>query len=131
MYYIRKEETFVHLRSICYTSDAPLFVQIKEITQLRATQTVIFVFRAVMDGVKKYAPPFETTKLEGIVKSLPGVVGSVPDKERGAPVLFCPTAYMIELEMCGPHGIDCELTDRIEPRRHSLLDWEARIVCPT
>lgn len=84
-----------------------------------------------MDGVKKYAPPFETTKLEGIVKSLPGVVGSVPDKERGAPVLFCPTAYMIELEMCRPHGIDCELTDRIEPRRHSLLDWEARIVCPT
>lgn len=99
MYYIRTEETFVHLRSICCTSDIPLLVQIKEKTRSRATQTVIFVLRAVIDGVKKYAPPFETTKLEGIVKSLPGVVGSVPEKDRGAPVLFCPTAYTIELEV--------------------------------
>ena len=51
---------------------------------------VSLLFKAEMEGEKKYSPPFETTKSIGRVMELSCAFGSMPDDERGLP-LFWPT----------------------------------------
>ena len=53
-------------------------------------------FNAVMDGLKKYSPPFEITNSVGSVKLAVWFFGSVPMSERGW-LFCCPTIIWFTL----------------------------------